>query len=316
MRTLSGMLVAAAVILSACGGGTSVSDSTASESSDSESSASESSGSGSAASFCDLAAEREAAEDNFDDNVNIFIPGEVENAFSDNRDLLQRAVEVAPAAVKEDLELIQQEFEVVYQAFEDADWDATKLGEEPPENPEADAAGDRVDQYVQSECGIDPEANEDNEPTDEDIAEMLDESDSGDSLIRDALMAFGFGEDQAQCLADTISATEFEALSSGQIPADILDRFDACGVGPEQLAEIGGNVPAPLQEDLQEQVGDIPPGALQLFADELVKQGFTPDEATCIAGAMFQDSESVGDIIGAFGDCDIPLSRMAELGGS
>ncbi len=260
-------------------------------------------------SFCELAEEREAAETEFFDTSSFFDPEDLKTAFELNRGLLDRAVELAPDEIEGDLELLQTDLENTYEVLEANDFDATvAFGADIESVPGAEEAGDRVDDYIRENCGIDPDANE---PSDVEIGEMLDESVGGGDLIRQALAQAGFTEEQAGCLAERISFDEFTAASGGTVPDDLLERFEECGVDMGSLAELGGADP----EDLEVEVPpDLPQEGIDLFVNEMVNQGFTEDEARCLADSMFA-AGTTGDVLAAFEACDIPLSRLQELGG-
>ncbi len=277
-----------ALIGAACGGGTSVST---------------------AGSFCELAEEREEAETEFFETSDLLDPGQLQEAFDLNRDLLERAIDLAPDELEADLELVQADLQNTYDFLDEAEWDFTvAFGADIEELPGAEEAGQRVDDYIRENCGLDPDAND---PTDAQIGEQLEESGRSADLVREALVQAGFSEDQASCLAERISFEEFTAAGSGTVPDQLLARFEECGVDLGTLAELGGADPEDLQFDVPQ---DIPQEGIDLFVDEMVNQGFTEDEARCIGEAMFL-SESPGDPFAAFEECDIPLSRLQEPGG-
>lgn len=292
---LTAMAAAMLLVAAACGGGT-------------ETVAS------SGQSFCELAAERERAQDGLA-NVNVFIPAEFRAAFDQNLDLVDRAVAVAPDEIRDQMGLIRDELRRTYDEFDAVDFDATALLGTPERDSTAvDAATDLVDDYVRAECGIDPDANADSGPDDAEIQEMLDESGQGAAVLRAALVEIGFSDDEADCLATEISLDDFASLAGETPPPEVLDAFQRCDVSLQRLAELGGAdpselAPLPVPDDLDAD------GAA-LLRDGFVAQGFSEDEATCLADRILEDADSAGDLIGLLDTCEIPLSRLAEISGS
>ena len=321
LTKLLALLFALGLVATACGGGTSVSVESAPASSsddggDDGSGGDDDGGGGGfgGGSFCAFAQEREDAEERFNE-VNFFVPEELEAALDENAELLEQALQVAPDAIRGDLEIVQQDFELFRSAFRDAGYDASQLLDADIEElPEAEAAGERIDDYIRDECGIDPDANEDGEPTDEDILEDLEESGNSDEIVRQALLQIGLTDDQATCISQTLSMEELAALADADISDEVIDIFTGCGISLEELATFGGADPDAINEQLNEDLedlGDLPPEALSIFVEELVNQGFTEEEAECLSGQMFSGD---ADIFAAVEECDIPISRLAELG--
>lgn len=334
LTKLLALLFAVGLVAAACGGGTSVSvessdepDSTSSGVSDADDEPVDegdtddgdadddggSSGGFGAAGFCALAQEREDAEDRFQD-VNFFIPDELEAALDENSELLAQAVQAAPDEIKADLEIIQADFELFRGAFAAVDYDASQmLDTDIEEAAGSDAATDRVDEYIREECGIDPDANED-EPTDDDVMEDLQESGNSDEVVRQALLQIGLTDDQATCISQTLSLEELAALADADVSDEVIEIFVGCGISLEELATLGGADPDAINDQLNDdldELGELPPEALAAFAGELVNQGFSEEEAECLAAEMFDGD---ADLLNAIDVCDIPISRLAELG--
>jgi hypothetical protein len=265
--------------------------------------------------FCAFAAEREVAEDEFS-TINVFIPEEFEAAFRAKRDLIARAVDVAPGEIKGDMETVYDDFNRLFGIFEGVGFDAAQLASlDTDVIEEAEAAGKRIDAYIAEECGFDPDANETDGPTDAEIEDQLEESGNADSFVQAALEQLGLSADQSECLAREISLDTFGALAEGTAPDEVLDIFQDCGVSLEELARIGGGGDFDLGDGSGFDTQVIPDGSMDVIVDEFVKQGFTQDEAECLADSMIANPETAGDVFGALELCDIPLSRMAELGG-
>ena len=232
-------------------------------------------------------------------------------------DLGAQAVQIAPDEIKADMELIQADFELFRSAFAAVDYDASQmLDTDIEESPGADEATERVDDYIRSECGFDPDANEDDGPSDDDVLEDLQESGNSDEIVRQALLQIGLTDDQATCISQTLSLEELAALADADVSDEVIDIFVGCGISLEELASLGGADPDAINDQLNDDLddlGDLPPGALSIFVEELVNQGFTEEEAECLAGEMFDGD---ADMLNAIDVCDIPISRLAELGQS
>ena len=343
LMKLVALLMAVGLVAAACGGGTSVSvessDAPADEPSDDAvddtapsgdaeddtppsgddgddgDDGGSSSGGFSTAGFCAFAQEREEAENRFS-SVNFFIPEELEAALDENADLLEQAIQIAPDEIRADLEIIQADFELFRSAFAAVDYDASQmLDTDIEEAPGSEEATERVDDYIRDECGIDPDANDDAEPTDDDILEDLEESGNSDEVVRQALLQIGLTDDQATCISQTLSLEELAALADADVSDEVIDIFVGCGISLEELATLGGADPDAINDQLNDdldELGALPPEAVAVFVDELVNQGFTEEEAECLAGEMFDGDV---DLINAIEVCDIPISRLAELGG-
>lgn len=337
-RLVVALLIAVAMIAAACGGSTDVlggddgvaagdsaddsagdgsSDDGSDDGSDDDGSSDDGGPTTVSGDFCSLAAEREAQETAFD-NIDFTDPAAIEAALNENRDLLAEAIAAAPDEIRGDLEVVQEDFDRVYQVFADANFDALALADVDDsvfdDSPESDAAGERIDAYILDVCGIDPDANE---------TDTSGPTGDNQALVADALMAFGFGAAESACLAEAVSLEEFQALSEGAVPDEILQRFIDCGVSLEELAEIGGGVAGEDSGAGDDGLSDgssddgtvtIPDGALGPVIAELVNQGFTQDEAECMAASLVAP-ETAGDIFAALESCGIPLERLQSLGG-
>ena len=330
LTKLVALLLSVGLVAAACGGGTSVSvegadapagdsddgGSDGSASDDGDDSGDDDGGGGggfNSGSFCAFAQEREDAETRFL-NVNFFVPEELEAALTENADLLDQAIQVAPDEIRADLEIIRADYELFRGAFAAADYDASQMIDiDIEESPGAEAAGERIDDYIRSECGIDPDAN-DQEPSDDDILDDLEESGNADEIVRQALLQIGLTDDQATCISQTLSFEELAALADAAVSDEVIQIFVDCGISLDELARLGGADPDAINDQLNEDIddlGELPPEALSVFVDELVNQGFTEQEAECLAGEMFDGD---ADLVNAIEVCDIPISRLAELG--
>jgi hypothetical protein len=295
-------------------------------------------GEGDLEAFCDFAQEQEDLDQAVNGGeVNIFEPDEFRAAFEELFDLTGQALDVAPEEIRDDFELVRGELETVRDLLEEADYDLTAVDEAAmEESPEQEAASDRIEAFIEAECGI---VDSDEELSDEQLQEQLEESGAGGGLIADAFVAAGLPEDQANCLAERVTFDEllsFSDTAGATPPTEFFEDLDACGVSLEQLTELGavggedlGDMDLGQElgeesvEDLLEDMpgvepstdgGELPPEAVDAFVSTLVTQGFTEEEARCLAGPFLEDPANA-DPLTAFEDCGISLSRLAELGG-
>jgi hypothetical protein len=212
--------------------------------------------------------------------------------------------------------------------------------------PASRRCSDRIDAFVESECGI-VDTDDDETISDEQLQEQLEESGRGNELATQAFVAAGLPEDQAACLGERISFDDLLEVgaSGGEPPASFVEALDDCGVSLSQLLELapegdlggdtgaaddlGGDVESDLEglieempeiEDLPDlgdglDTGDIPAEAVEIFVSTLVQQGFTEAEAQCLAPTFLGAAASgeAGDPLAAFEACGISLSRLAEL---
>ncbi len=287
--------------------------------------------------FCDLAQQLEDLDASVNGGeVNIFEPDEIRPAFNELVSLTERAAEIAPDEVSDDFAARVESLGEIRDALDDVDFDFTAVDESLlADSDEEAAAQDRVESFIERECGIsDSEA----ELSEEQIQEQAEDAGVADGLVAEAFVEAGLEPGQANCLADSISFEQLIELgeSADNPPAEFFDALDACGVSLEQLVELGAMGGDDLGDmDLGEELGeesvedlleempdvapstggsDLPPEAIDLFVSELVRQGFTEDEARCLAGPILEDPANA-DPLQAFEDCGISLSRLAELGG-
>lgn len=272
--------------------------------------------------FCALAQEREDAESTFD-SVNVFIPSEFEAAWNENIRLLERAIVIAPDAIRADLELIRAEIGPVDAALREAGFDVAAIFADDPdadfdETPEAEAAGERIDAYVRDVCGIDVDANEDGGPTDEELLQDLQDSGNEEQLVQTALESVGFTPEQAACVASQITLDDLLAIEDQGPSGDVLDILIGCGVDVGTMGDLGGGMPQTEGDDDAFDGGaptELPPAAQEAFLEALVDAGLSPDEAECFAFETFQ-GEVAGDVLAALENCGIPLSRLSDLSGA
>lgn len=284
--------------------------------------------------FCDLALEQEALDASVNGGeINIFEPDAFREAFENLFELTERAADIAPEEIRDDFRIVRDEIRVIAEQLEAVDYNILDVDLESEGfagSPESEAASDRIEAFIERECGI---VDSGAELSDEQLQEQLEESGAGSGLIADAFVEAGLTEEQATCLAGRFSFDElaaFEEMIGDEPPLALLEAFEECGVSISQLAALGAGFGADLGgdtdmgggvEDFVEDMADLDPGTggpvgdevIEAFVSSLVDQGFTEDEARCLAGPILDTSDP--DPLAAFETCGISLSRLAELGG-
>jgi hypothetical protein len=161
----------------------------------------------------------------------------------------------APNAIKDDVETSFEGMRLLFDALADADYDFLSMdlaALDEIDDPKYEEAAENIEAYLEDVCGRAPD-----EPSDSgddtsaddgagDDTGFLDD-DSGnvdlptDGTVRDAivegLVASGFSESEASCLAETLSA---EILANADDPSVMFDAFDTCGIDLARLGELGG----------------------------------------------------------------------------
>lgn len=287
--------------------------------------------------FCAIAQEQEDLDQAVNGGeINIFEPDAFRDAFEELVDLTEQAADIAPEEISDEFDIVRGGLDDVRSQLEDVDYDITAIDEDDfAGSEEQDAASDRIEAFVEDECGI---VDSGEELSDEQLQEQLEESGAGGGLIAQAFVEAGLPEDQANCLAERVTFDELLAFgesADGTPPAEFFEDLDACGVSLEQLTELGAmggddlgdmdlgeELGEESVEDLLEDMtdiepstggGELPPEAVEIFVSTLVDQGFTEEEARCLAGPILEDPANA-DPLAAFEDCGISLSRLAELG--
>ena len=146
------------------------------------------------------------------DDLDITDPESVENAFKEVVDLIDEAADSAPDEIEDDVKIVSDQFKEFFDQLEDADFDFTEIDQTALDNPEADAATERIDEF----CGLDPDAGE--TVTTDDAAATDDTGDavlSGEGTVKDELIrqftAMGMSEDQANCMVENLDMDEVVA---------------------------------------------------------------------------------------------------------
>ena len=195
-------------------------------------------GAGSNTDFCQF---NEQVNSGIDD-VDIFSgdPGDLEDAFGQVVDDIDRAVGLAPNAIKADIAILAEGFNGFVEVMADYDYDLFAVPEDDPrlaalDDPRYEEAGNRVDAF----CGIEDES----EPTGDgfdtggDDAEVPDlglpDDETRAIVIQGLQSAFGWDADLAACVVDelglddpsSIDPSVFGDLSGEVCGQSILELF-------------------------------------------------------------------------------------------
>jgi hypothetical protein len=212
--------------------------------------------------FCDRARAAESAGDDMAAALETGDPDEIERVFNESMDDFEAAVEAAPDAISDVAAEVTETAQDLRDRLEEFDWDVAafiqdervqQIAEE-SEGPNSD-----LDEFLEQECGIEPDETEDTDPpattgTDGEDAGGEDESDDasadGGGLIAGALAAaferLGLTGEEARCLADGLldelgeeGLTNLDPTSLDEDSPQgqaILDVLEDCDIDPEVLA--------------------------------------------------------------------------------
>jgi len=176
------------------------------------------------------------------DSLDITDPDSVENAFQEVVNLMDDAADSAPDEIEDDVQILVDQFKSFFDELEDADFNFSELDQAALENPEADAASARIDEF----CGFDDTDDTDTATTDDsDTATTEDAADvpSGDGAVEAELMrqftAMGMSEDQAGCMVENLDMDEVVANGATD-PMMFLDLFETCDINMAELQPPGG----------------------------------------------------------------------------
>ena len=165
--------------------------------------------------WCDAARNVEAETDLLDD-VDFTDPESFEDAYQQVIDTLEDAADSAPDEIQDDVQLTLDAFTELFEALQEVEFDFLELDQAILENPEAEAASERIEAYNERECGSPAESDETDDTdgtADSDTGD--DDTLSGEGTIRDEMVrqftAMGMTDDQANCLVDNIDLEEVAA---------------------------------------------------------------------------------------------------------
>lgn len=186
------------------------------------------------------------------DEYSLLDPVQVEEWFSLSQQLLIEAIGDAPGELIGDLETLRTQFDQVGAILQEFEYDLFAAGDAVdalPITAEADAATDRLDIWVETNCvGAETGATDltDQLATEEGIEAILG-SETGRELFIDGMTEDGtITRDQASCLLDNIDPSLLSILAGigaggstdvldPQTAVDLLDVFAGCGIDPSAL---------------------------------------------------------------------------------
>jgi hypothetical protein len=199
--------------------------------------------------WCDLARELDADESVLDD-LDFTDPESLEDAFRQVVDTIENAADEAPDEIRDDVNLIADGFNDLVDELERVDFNFLDVDSSVLDNPELEAASDRIADYNERVCGIETDDLdgvgdlEDVDDLDDTVDSIVDdvEDETGGTIpsegtIRDQMVAqftaMGMTEEQANCLVDNI---DFQELGSEDAdPMEFLELFETCDVDITEL---------------------------------------------------------------------------------
>ncbi|MEM9203967.1 MAG: hypothetical protein AAGC53_20185 [Actinomycetota bacterium] len=189
--------------------------------------------------FCGLFIENQDLLDDFD----FFDPSEVEAWFNESARLLDQAVGVAPAEVAEDLGVLRSNYDLLLDALEENEYDffAASAALEDLDTTEVDDASDRLDAYVESACGVDPDQASDDLAEDiieNDLGSLLDNPDAMNAVVEGMVAEGDFTQEQVTCMLTSLDPAllaglaggDTESLADPAVLQDLLGVLETCGI--------------------------------------------------------------------------------------
>ncbi|MEM8708703.1 MAG: hypothetical protein AAGE98_19730 [Actinomycetota bacterium] len=191
--------------------------------------------------FCGLYADNQ----NLFSEIDIFDPAQVEEWAGMSRSLLDEAIAQAPGEIRDDLDIVRGDFDEVIGVLEVNGYDFLAAADDVDaisENPESEAASARIDEYVESVCGIDPD-----EAGEEFVEGFFDEDNIDSILGNETLFNTIIGgmtedgeltEEQATCFLSNLDGEVISGLMADPTAAmsdpaalqDLLGTFETCGI--------------------------------------------------------------------------------------
>ncbi len=199
------------------------------------------------AAFCAGAAEQDARQDAFND----FDPVAVQEFVRTSGSAMLDAIEIAPAEIADDMQVLADGLEQFYNVLKDHDWDIFAASAELDaidESPEQLAASDAVDAWRAENCGTPLPSDEpdvaDNSgsiddvlSTPEGISTILGSEAGREMFITGMTQDGSMTVEQATCLVDSIDADGLAALIGDAQPTaesmvTVLEIMSTCGIAP------------------------------------------------------------------------------------
>lgn len=222
---VAGLLTALTVVLAACGGSANVAVTVAAPTTTTTAAAD--------SEWCGLSLEIKMSEAL--DNLGYVSPDQTETEMAEFLGLLEQAAEVAPPEIDESVQTSLTAFRTLFEALRDFDYNVIALFDDPEalatiNDQSAQTAGDAISAYNELECGIPDESSSDD-------AALTDLIDAGGitSVFVDQLVANGFTQEEADCIAENLDLSE---LLTGADQAAITAVTLEC-VSVSRLEELG-----------------------------------------------------------------------------
>lgn len=223
------LLIVSTLVLAACGGGN-----------DDGGSAANSEG------WCDLA-QRIEDSDGFFDGLVGDDPAALEAALGDLQGLLDEAAQGAPDAILADVNTTADGVDAFAKLLDDADYDVANLddaalAELDEMSAEMDAAGERVEAYNETECGISPDDDDDDVAVDQPADDPPDEAapEDEDQFSGAADSAWCVAARDVEMASDVLDGENFDFTDPAAVEtafADMLAAFEpAIASAPPEIA--------------------------------------------------------------------------------
>ena len=155
------------------------------------------------------------------------------------------AIADAPGEIQGDLEIVRADFDALVDTLEEFDYDffaASEAVDAITDTAEVDAATDRIDAYVESACGIDVDAVQD-QATEDLLENSFDSILGNETLLAEIVAGMTEGgemtEDQATCLLENLDTDLLaglaadggaSAMSDPDVLAGLFGTFATCGI--------------------------------------------------------------------------------------
>jgi hypothetical protein len=201
--------------------------------------------------WCELARD---LEDNtpFDD-IDITDPLAVESAYEEVLSIMDDAADSAPDEIKADFAIVVANATRAVEALKAVNFDFNVVDQSIFDDPEADAAGKRLDLYGQRVCGFESDTGDVIEATVPDIngdddtgtTDLNDDNGSFDedtarAEIIPQLIAVGLTEVQATCIVDNVADLEDFAQTGASDQTEFRNLVETCEIDPDLLTPPGG----------------------------------------------------------------------------
>ncbi len=161
----------AAITLAACGGG----------------------GGSSVEEFCDIAEQANDAGDDVDVALDSGDPGDIEDAMADALDEYQLAIDAAPEEIQEDVEILGDAQNELFDILEANDFDLVAAIDDPDftdliEDKDIEDASDNLDDYLLDECGIEPDEETDDTASADTVADTVADTAADETIVEETVV--------------------------------------------------------------------------------------------------------------------------------